>query len=139
MKNVSKTSIFQKLAASLINFLLAGVLSLPIFFLFDSVTLWKISLIIIFFLDSFLFMLLNKNRDLGMIIVKTYWQKQYSIKQQILYNCLYTVSFSTLFVWVIFPFDIFLINLLLVQLPFVMITGTTAHGYLSGKMTTVTI
>jgi hypothetical protein len=69
-----------------------------------------------------------------MIILGIYWKEDYPKKNQIIYAFLYTLSFSTIVIWVFFPFDLLLVNLFLVQLPFVLITGTTAHGYLSGKM-----
>lgn len=69
-----------------------------------------------------------------MILLNIHWKKDYSIKQQLLYVFLYTLSFSTIVIWVFFPFDLLIFNLLFIQLPTVLITGTTLHGFLSGKM-----
>jgi len=73
-----------------------------------------------------------------MMIVKTYWKEDYPKINQIIYAVLYTASFATLFIWIWFPFDLFLFNMIFLQLPCVLLTGTTLHGYLSGGMTTVT-
>jgi len=91
-----------------------------------------------FFLYNLFFMAFFKNRDLGMMIAKTYWEKDYPIVNQIIYAFLYTGSFATLFIWIWFPFDLFLFNMLFIQLPCILITGTTLHGLLSGRMITVT-
>jgi hypothetical protein len=69
-----------------------------------------------------------------MIILNIDWKEQYPFKQQIFYVFLYSLSFSTIVVWVFFPFDLLLFNLLCIQLPTVLLTGTTLHGHLSGRM-----
>lgn len=137
MHKLRKTNFLEKLCASIINSFFALLISLPVFFTHGSGNTWKISTITIFFLISILFMFLNKNRDLGMILTKTYWEKEYSLRQKAVYNVLYALSFSTLFFRIFFPFDLFLINILFPQLPTIYLTGTTLHGYLSGNMTTV--
>ncbi len=137
MHKSRETNFLEKLLASIINVFLIFLISLPIAFFYGFETVWKILIIFIFFLISILFMIFNKNRDLGMILMKTYWKKEYSIRQELVYNLLYTLSFSTLFVKIYLPFDLFIINILLIQLPTVLITRTTLHGYLSGKMTTI--
>lgn len=63
----------------------------------------------------------------------TKWKKRMDFKYELLYVILYALSFSTLFIWIRFPFDIFLINMILFQLPSILLTGSTFHGYLSGK------
>jgi hypothetical protein len=69
-----------------------------------------------------------------MIILNISWKEEYPLKQQIIYTFLYSLSFSTIVIWIFFPFDLLLFNLLCIQLPTVLLTGTTLHGYLSGKM-----
>jgi hypothetical protein len=69
-----------------------------------------------------------------MILFGVYWKEEYPIKQQIIYAFLYSLSFSTIVIWIFFPFDLLLFNLLLIQLPCVLKTGTTLHGHLSGRM-----
>ena len=132
MKN---TNILEKIAPSIINASVAIILSLPILSL-HNITLWKISAISLFFLYNLYFLVFNENICLGMMICNTRWKKQVSFKNEFIYIVLYTISFSTLFFWVWFPFDIFLINIFILQLTTVLITGTTLHAYLTGKDST---
>ena len=69
-----------------------------------------------------------------MIILGIKWKEEYPLKQQIIYVLLYTLSFSTVVIWIYFPFDLLFFNLLFIQLPTVILTGSTLHGYLSGRM-----
>ncbi len=64
-----------------------------------------------------------------------YWRKHYTFRQHIKFNIFYTLSFSTIMLYVWFPLDLLILNLLLIQLPMSLITGTTLHGYLSGMET----
>ena len=134
MKN---TNLFQKLFSSVINAIVVFVISLPFISFSENILFKRLIVVGIFFVYCLVFMFLNKNRDLGMIIMKSYWRENYPTKNQFLYNVLYTLSFATLFFHIFFPLDLFLINMLFLQLPFVLITGTTLHGYFSGKMITV--
>lgn len=72
-----------------------------------------------------------------MMVLGTQWEREYSTKNKLVFLILYTLSFSTLFFWVFFSFDLFLANILLLQIPMILMTGTTLHGFLSGNMTTV--
>ncbi|MDD3474905.1 MAG: hypothetical protein PHP08_03330 [Candidatus Dojkabacteria bacterium] len=128
------TNTLQKLSVSIINTFFVGLLSLPFYFIFGFTTEYKIILVLIFFLYNLSFIFLTKNRCLGMIILNVYWKNKGSLTEQIIYVFLYTLSFSTIVIWVFFPFDLLLFNLLCIQLPTVLLTGTTLHGYLSGKM-----
>lgn len=67
----------------------------------------------------------------------TYWNKEYSMKQRIIYALLYTLSYATVVFYIFFPFDLLIVNLFLLQLPFVILKKTTLHGYLSGNISTV--
>ena len=87
-----------------------------------------------FFLYKLVFVIFNNNRTLGMIITKTYWQEEYSLKKQLLHSVLYTASFSTLLFWVYFPFDLFIANILILQIPTILLKNMTFHEYLSGGM-----
>jgi hypothetical protein len=69
-----------------------------------------------------------------MIILGSKWKKKYPFLNQFIYIILYTLSFSTLLFYVFFPFDLFLANMFLFQLPMVLIKKTTLHGFLSGNM-----
>ncbi|HPQ79900.1 MAG TPA: hypothetical protein PLG47_05570, partial [Candidatus Dojkabacteria bacterium] len=58
-------------------------------------------------------------------------------KQIVIYAILYTLSYTTVVFYILFPFDLLIINLLFLQLPFVILKRTTLHGYLSGNMCTI--
>jgi len=129
------TSIWEKALASAVNTIITLIVSLPFFLIWGFGSKWKLSVLIIFFLVEFLFSIFGKNKDLGMRVVGSKWRGRHSIIQYFLYNIFYTMSFSTLFFSVWFPLDLFLINILLIQLPCILATGTTFHGYISGLET----
>lgn len=132
------TTPIEKLLNSAINVIIVFIIFLPfLFFLESSIITKKILFIILFFLYKLIIIFFNGNRSIGMMITRTYWKKKYPLKNQLLHAVLYTLSFSTLLFWIFFPFDLFLINMLLIQLPSVILTGTTFHGYISGKMMTI--
>jgi hypothetical protein len=128
------TNALQKLSVSIINTLFVITISLPFYFIFGFTLEYKLALVLLFFLYNFTFIFLTKNRCLGMILLGIKWKEEYPLKQQIIYTFLYSLSFSTVIIWIFFPFDLLLFNLLFIQLPTVLLTGTTLHGYLSGKM-----
>jgi hypothetical protein len=128
------TNAIQKLSVSILNTLFVAILSIPFYFLYGFSTTYRILLVLIFFLYNLSFVFLTKNRCLGMILLGIKWKEEYTLKQQLIYIFLYSLSFSTIVIWVFFPFDLLLSNLLFIQLPTVLLTGTTLHGYLSGKM-----
>ena len=134
MPETRKTTAFWKLVKSIINTCYALLLSLPFFLFFGFDWRYKIAVISIFFVNQLIAALSPNHRDLGDLVTKTYWAKSYPTKYHIVFALLYTASFSTAFIWLYFPFDILLINLLFIQLPFVLKTGYTLHGYLSGKI-----
>jgi len=134
MMQNQNTHALQKLSVSIINTIFVVLLSLPFYFLFGFSTTYKVILVLIFFLYNLSFIFLTKNRCLGMIILHFHWKKVYPIKQQVLYVFLYTLSFSTIVIWILFPFDLLIFNLLFIQLPTVLLTGSTLHGYLCGRM-----
>ena len=110
-------------------------LSVPFLIMLGPTLYWKISVIIIFGLyESFIF-IFQKDRCFGMKIMDTYWRKHYTFKQHIMFNIFYTLSFGTLLIYIWFPLDLLIINILFIQLPMSLITGTTLHGYLSGMET----
>ena len=71
------------------------------------------------------------------VVRREEWKEEYPLLNQFIHAVLYTLSFSTLLFWIYFPFDLFLVNILLIQLPSILLTGSTLHGYLAGKMTTI--
>lgn len=128
------TNALQKLSVSIINVLFVLLLSIPVYLIWGFGLEYKIMLVAIFLVYNLFFVFVTKNRCLGMIILNIYWKEEYPLKNKMIYVFLYTLSFSTSVIWIFFPFDLLLVNLLLIQLPFVLKTGSTAHGYFSGKM-----
>jgi len=133
-----KTNVWQKLLPSVLNAIFVGLITLSVWFLNFELGRIKVTIISAFFLYTILFIFFKNGRDPGMIIFKTYWKRNYHFWQRLIYSVLYTASFSTLFFSFWFNFDLLLFNLLLVQLPCVLISGTTFHGWISGGMETVT-
>lgn len=133
------TNILEKLIPSIINLFIILFLSLIVIYIFniENTILRKTIFISIMFLYNLCISVFNKNRCIGMIIMNTYWDKEYSLTNRILYALLYTLSFSTLLFYIYFPYDLLLLNLLLIQLPFILTKHTTAHGYLSGNMKSI--
>ena len=131
------TSVLQKLIPSIINVSIVFLLASP--FLFMKLPLAKKRLILIglFLLYNLFFLIFFDSRDIGMMIVKTYWKDSYPIINQLIYAILYTGSFATLVCWIRYPFDLFIFNMLCLQLPCILLTGTTLHGHLSGNMVTI--
>ena len=134
MKKERNTNALEKLSVSVINTFFVALLSLPFYFLFGFTIKYKIALVLIFLLYNLACAFFNKGIGLGDIILNTKWKKEYSLKNHIIFSFLYTLSFSTIVIWIFFPFDLLIFNLLFVQLPSVLISGYTLHGYLSGKM-----
>lgn len=129
------TTYWEELVASLADIIVIGVITLLLHSKFASIP-WQIIAIVTFFLYSLLFLMTPSKRDLGMFVVKSYWKEPYSLQAFVIYTVLYTLSFSTLFVQILFPFDILILNLI-AQAIVIRYTGTTIHGYLAGNITTV--
>lgn len=134
MSEVQKTTAYWKLAKTINNTCFVFLVSLPFLLYFGFDWRYKIAVIMIFFIYQFIVALSPTHRDLGDLITKTHWVKSYPTKNHVVFAFLYTASFSTALIWLYFPFDVLLTNLLFIQLPFVLTTGYTLHGYLSGKM-----
>jgi len=133
-----KTNVWQKLLPSVLNAIFVGLITLPVWFLNFELGRIKVTIISAFFLCTILFIFFKNGRDPGMIIFKTYWKRNYHFWRKLIYSVLYTASFSTLFFSFWFSFDLLIFNLFLIQLPCVLISGTTFHGWISGGMETVT-
>lgn len=135
---MSETTPFEKLLNSAINVCFILVVSLPLVFTSEiSIIMKKIIVIILFLIYKIIIIIFNNNISIGMMITKTRWKEQYSLKNKIIHAILYTLSFSTLLFWIFFPFDLFLINIVLLQIPTLYLKGTTFHGYFSGNMRTI--
>lgn len=72
----------------------------------------------------------------GMRIFKRKWRVQKTVRKKMVYIVCYTASFGTFTTYVWIPLDLFVINMVFFQLPCVLLTGNTFHGYL-GDMETV--
>ena len=102
------TNVFEKLGASILNAAIVLLISLPFYFLWGFGIGWKCSVIAIFFMVEFAFFIFGHDRDIGMRAVGSKWKGRYSLGRHFIYNIFYTLSFSTLFFWIWFPFDLFL-------------------------------
>jgi len=129
-----KTNVVEKGAASLINTVFVFILAVPLYFIIPDKNQWIISIVVLFFLYNLYFYIFFQNRCLGMRVIETHWGENYSFFQEIWFILLYTLSFATIFIWIWFPFDVFIINMIL-QIIWIQLTGYTIHGYLSGMHT----
>jgi len=133
-----KTNILEKAFPSIINVVVVFLVS-QLFLPFTSDLIGdKWTFISVFFLYNIVFLFLDDGRDLGMIVFDTRWAKEYSAKNKVIYAILATASFSTLLFKIWFTLDLFLINMIVLQLPTVIKTGTTLQGLLAGGMVTET-
>ena len=118
--------IHQKALASIVNVLIVLIASLPIY-LHSELEVWKQCTVILFFLYNLIF----RHRCIGMMIAGTFLPQPANLS----YVTLYTASFCTLFYHWHIPCDLLLINAIGCQIPCVVLTGNTLHGYLSGQST----
>lgn len=125
---------FEKLLVSIINVFTVFLISTPILLYLGFTLEYRIFFVFLFFVQDLIYIFFFNNRYLGMRILNIEWEREYSIKKEILYSLLYTLSFSTFLIWIWFPFDLLIFNILLIQLPFVLTTGKTLHGYLTGMV-----
>lgn len=138
MIKVRDTTLWEKLGASMINILVvAAIFTIVYVVIAPARTEPKLVFIGLFLVYSLLFAVLNNGRDIGMIAVGSFWRENYSLSQHLIFCLLYTLSFSTLLFSIWFPFDLLIFNLAFLQLPCVLLTKTTLHGYLSGNMISV--
>jgi len=134
------TRIIEKIFPSIINTVLLLIITLPILYLRGPDLVWKLTIIGLFYIIQIGHTHENAEfRCFGMKVFGTRWKKKYTKLQRNIYSILYTLSFATLFISFYYPFDVFIINMLALQLPAVLLTGTTLHGYFSGNMRTVTV
>ncbi len=133
-----KTTALEKLLTSMVNVVVVYVAAIPFFLLddFPALTL-KLIFIGLFFLENVVAIIFWEYRLPGMLIQNTIWQCQYSKINQLIHAVLYTASFATLLFCVWIPGDLLVFNLLLVQMPCVLLTKTTFHGLIAGNMVDV--
>lgn len=132
-----ETNILEKLFTSLVNVGVAFVLLLPFLWMNFSTLELKWIFIGLFWLENLISILFFNYRLPGMALQNTHWKQTYSKPHQLLHALLYTASFATLLFWIWFPGDLLLLNLVLLQLPCLLLTKTTLHGWLSGGMVDV--
>ena len=125
------TNFLEKFANSVINTSITLILSAPFYLQWGNSLAWRLSAILLFFSYHLFSGFIPGKRDFGMLLMKSKWEKEPSAWRYIFYSLLYTISFSTLLFYIWFPFDLLLINLLLIQLPMVLITKNTLHGYIA--------
>lgn len=97
---------------------------------------WKVLCIAVFYFGCNMLFEAIFGKCLGMCLFsifvrKTRYAVKRSFRQKLLYISLYTVSFST----VVISLKLFLINLVLLQIPCFLIKKNTLHGYLGGMKT----
>ena len=131
---MTKTTAWEKLLISIINSIPVVLFSLPFLIVWGFDIEFRIALSIIFFIQQLIILSTPSRRSIGMILTNVSWNRTYPLRNHFIYALLYSLSFSTIIFWVVFPFDVLIANLLLIQLPMVYFTGYTLHGYLSGKM-----
>jgi len=131
------TNAIEKLSISAINTFIVFIFFLPFTTITIDIIYKKLIFVALFFIYNLVILTINNNKCVGMIILNLDWEKKYKLKNKILHRILYTLSFSTLLFHIYFPGDIFVINMLCIQLPCVILTKTTCHGYLSGKLTSI--
>ena len=128
------TTPVEKIVTSLINISLTFVFLVPFIIAgFDVIEL-KLIFTGLFFMENLISIMFNDYRLPGMVLQKTFWLKKYSKTHQLIHAVLYTASFSTILFWIWIPGDLLVMNLLLLQLPCVLVTKTTLHGLLAGYM-----
>jgi hypothetical protein len=134
---MKETSVADKILASVINVAIVFLSFLLVNYLIPSFQYRKSLFIVLFFIYNILIVFINKGRCIGMMLTKLHWEKEYPLKNHCIYVILYTVSFASLLFSLYFILDLLLINIFLIQLPFVLLKKTTLHGYLSGNMIAV--
>lgn len=123
----------RKLAASAISAVIIAVLYLFSHFLFTFHTFKPLVMVGIFFVYNILCTIFEKDkRHIGLVAMHMGWDKDYSFSRHLVRIIFYTLSFATLFIWIFFPFDLFLFNILVIQNIFVHKTGTNLHGFIAG-------
>jgi hypothetical protein len=129
---IRPTTALEKVTASAINAVFAFGCATPFLIAWGPTLSWKISVVGMFALYEALVFSVYKDRCFGMQILNMYHKYRFNTHDHILYCVFYALSFSTCLIYIWFPFDLLLINIFFVQLPMVLMTGTTLHGWLSG-------
>lgn len=129
---IRSTYAYEKIAASFINALFAFGMATPFLIWWGPTLAWKVSVVVLFGLYEAFVFFVHKDRCFGMQLLSMYHKYPFRKRDHILYCIFYALSFATCLVYIWFPFDLLLFNIFFIQLPVVMMTGTTLHGWLSG-------
>lgn len=132
-----KVNIIQVVLSAFINLIIVFVLASFIASLPFPPINKKFMLISNFFLYHLVFLIFNQSRDIGMMALDLDWREKYPKSKQILNLLINTACFATIFYSIFFTFDLFLVNLILLQLPSFLMTGTIFSSFLAGGMTIV--
>jgi hypothetical protein len=126
----------EKFRNSAINVVFSGAISLLAFIVINEWHVFRIVWLVVFFFHQALAICFFDGRTLGHILTKTYHAQRYDMWQYWIWSILYTVSFSTVVFGIMFPGDLFLVNMVL-QFICIKCLGTTIHQYFAGGMKTV--
>jgi len=127
---MKKTGALDKFLVSVINLAIVIIPTIPFWF----IGYWQIALVVFFLTYQVVVAFTKTGQSVGMRLLNIRWAKDYPIRNRLIFAVLYSASFATIVIWIFFPFDLIIFNLLLIQLPMVLVTGYTLHGFLSGKM-----
>lgn len=121
--------ISQRSSVSLLNVTIIYILT-ETFFLFNNSITTKYNLFfLLFFCYLMVCMLFFGNKNIGMYFFKSDYKKKYSFSKFLLYNFLYTLSASTVYLEVFFFLDVLLINTFCIQCIMLSKYGKTTHSY----------
>lgn len=132
-----ETTMLEKLITSLINAGVAFLFLMPFMWADFSTLELKLLFIGLFFAENLLAIFFLDYRLPGMQFQDTRWKKPYSKSLQFIHATLYTASFASMLFWIWIPGDLLVLNILLLQLPCILLTKTTLHGLLAGNMVDV--
>ncbi len=132
-----ETTALEKLITSLINASVAFLFLMPFMWVDFSTLELKLLFIALFFAENLLAIFFLDYRLPGMQFQDTRWKKSYSKSLQFVHAILYTASFASMLFWIWIPGDLLVLNILLLQLPCILLTKTTLHGFLAGNMVDV--
>lgn len=134
------TPFWIKLATSAINVLIIAAMGVPVCWTLElSLLQCKLVFLGMSAVYAGVALMIPGQRSPAMVLMRVKWAEPYGLAKLMLYALLYLASLSTVLFYIRFPFDLLAANLLLVQLPCVLITGTTLHGKLAGGVTTVRV
>lgn len=132
-KALVETDTSEKLLPSLINVLITLCATLALEKIINVE--WRVLWVAVFFIYN-MTCELCLGKCLGMIICRTFYEKDRTRIQRVLYVSLYTLSFASLLFHIFFLLDLAILNFLFLQIPFILKTGNTAHGFAAGGVAT---